>query len=260
MNNNILVSIITPVFNIETFLNETIQSVVNQTYLYWELILIDDCSADSSPDIIRTWASKDQRIKPIFLNENVGAGNARNHGLDKAKGQYLAFLDSDDIWLEDKLRKQLDIFENNLNIECCFTWYTTIDENRNHLKKFITPARISENLLKFNNYILTSTFMCKTKSIEDIRFPSMRRRQDWAYFLEILSRTKYAYALPESTVFYRKIDGSLSANRWKLIKPNFDFFRETLYSGSNLMAFLHFILFLPFYFHNKLFNSKNLKN
>ncbi|UXX80592.1 glycosyltransferase [Reichenbachiella carrageenanivorans] len=260
MNKQALISIITPVYNIDQFLNETIQSVVNQTYINWELFLIDDNSNDKSRSIIKSWASKDKRIKPIYLDENVGAGRARNYGLDQVKGEYLAFLDSDDVWVKDKLTKQVNFLINHPKVSFSFTWYTTINEHGIPLKLFLTPSKIGRPLLKFNNYILTSSIMCKTSVVKNIRFPRMRRRQDWAYFLDVLKKTKYAYSLPESTVLYRKTKGSLSANRWKLIRPNYDFFRETIYSSNRILAVIHFLFFLPFYFHNKLFNSKNLKN
>ena len=103
-----LVSIITPVHNSERFLQQTIDSVLAQTYKEWEHILVDDCSTDGSADLIRAYTSTDARIRYIRLNENSGAGIARNKAIEQAKGDYIAFLDSDDTWYPKKLERQLE--------------------------------------------------------------------------------------------------------------------------------------------------------
>ena len=102
MNDN-LVSIITPVYNVEKFIGETIESVINQTYTEWEMILVDDCSTDKSAEIIKSFCKRDSRLKYHKLEINSGAAVARNTALDMAKGRYIAFLDSDDLWEKDKL-------------------------------------------------------------------------------------------------------------------------------------------------------------
>lgn len=254
-----LVSIITPVYNSQNVLEDTINSVLGQSYNNWELILVDDCSEDESVPIIERYAKRDVRIKPIYLNKNEGAGFARNIGLENATGHYIAFLDADDIWLENKLKDQLTYFENHRGAKFQFSWYDTIDEKNEVINTFKTPDRISFNLLKYNNYILTSTVMCHAEILQNIRFPGIRRRQDWSLFLDILKAEEYAYSLPKVTVQYRKMPNTLSANRWKLIKPNFDFFKNYLYRGNSFKAVFHFILFLPFYFHNKTFNKTNIR-
>ncbi|GAE35809.1 putative N-acetylgalactosaminyl-diphosphoundecaprenol glucuronosyltransferase [Halalkalibacter akibai JCM 9157] len=106
-----LVSIVTPVFNAERFVTETIESVLSQTYSNWELILVDDCSSDRSKEIIQSFQEKDQRIKYVCLETNMGAAVARNTGINKAIGKYLAFLDSDDMWHPDKLEKQVALWK-----------------------------------------------------------------------------------------------------------------------------------------------------
>jgi len=253
-----LVSIVTPVYNIAELLEETIDSVLAQSYRNWELLLIDDKSTDHSADIIREYETEDSRIKGFYLPENRGAGYSRNIGLDNANGEYIAFLDSDDIWVPKKLEVQMSFFQSNPSVEFYCSWYSVIDSNEHAICFFSTPGKISFNLLKYNNYILTSTVICSRSFIGGLRFPLMRRRQDWVFFLDLLKKTPYAYALPEILVKYRKTKTSLSSNKWNLIKPNFDFFKSYFYKGNKTRAIFHFIIFLPFYFHNKIFNKKRM--
>ena len=117
-----LVSIIIPVYNAEDFLTETIESVQAQTYEYWELLLVDDCSSDSSGQIIEKKAKEDDRIKYIKLEKNSGAAVTRNIGLSEASGRYVAFLDSDDIWKPEKLERQMDFLAEK-KVAFCFTSY-----------------------------------------------------------------------------------------------------------------------------------------
>ena len=187
-----LVSIITPVYNIQDYLESTIKSVVDQTYQNWEFILIDDKSGDSSGNIIRDWEIKDKRIKGVFLNENVGAGIARNKGIENSCGEFIAFLDSDDIWCSNKLNIQVKFLLENQEIDFIYSWYTLIDLYGNTTSSYITPRKISYNLLKYNNYILTSSVMYRKNRLNKIYFPDMRKRQDWVFFLQLLLITRYA--------------------------------------------------------------------
>lgn len=254
-----LVSIITPVFNSMHVLEETIQTVRDQTYQNWELLLIDDCSKDSSIQIIEKYKAIDKRVKGIYLHENKGAGHARNVGLDHVNGDYTAFLDSDDLWIPTKLEEQIKYFHENPNRHFLYTWYSIIDSDGYTGMYYSTPPKINFNLLKFNNYILTSTVICSNKIIEYVRFPSMRRRQDWVFFLDLLQKVEYAWSIPIVLAKYRKMPKTLSSNKLKLIKPNFDMFRHFLHKGSVIKATLHFILFLPFYTHSKIYYRRKTK-
>lgn len=106
-----LVSIITPMYNSEKYIGITIESALNQTYKDWEMIIVDDCSSDNSPKIVKEYAKNDERIKYIKTESNKGVSNARNIALKMANGQFISFLDSDDIWNEDKLKKQVDFMK-----------------------------------------------------------------------------------------------------------------------------------------------------
>ena len=135
-----LVSIITPVYNAEKYLEETILSVINQSYKNWELLLIDDCSTDKSYEIIQEYLKIDKRIKYLKNERNSGPAITRNRGLENSKGEYIAFLDSDDFWKEDKLKNQINFMKEN-NIFMC---HGIINDGRkgNMLKKIITEQEL----------------------------------------------------------------------------------------------------------------------
>ena len=126
MNN--LVSIITPSYNSSRFIEDCVKSILSQTYANWELLIVDDCSVDNSKDIISAFSNIDERIKPIFLENNVGASEARNVAIRKAKGRYIAFLDSDDLWDSHKLEKQLSYMIEN-DIAFSYSTYQFISED-----------------------------------------------------------------------------------------------------------------------------------
>lgn len=254
-----LVSIITPVYNSEEFLKETIESVLRQSYENWELILVDDCSTDSSRKIISDYANKDRRIKPVFLKKNSGAGFSRNSGIDNAKGDLIAFLDSDDLWHQDKLKEQLH-FMKIKNVNMVYTWYYNVNEKGQKISYSKTPKQISFILLMFNNYILTSSLIFKKSILNDIRFSEIRKRQDWVFFLDILKSGVKAYSLDKCLVYYRKSNTSLSANKFRLIKSNLSVIANYFYNGNHLKSSMHFMIFLLFYFHNKTLYKKLILN
>ena len=119
------VSVITPMYNCEKFISETIESVLNQTYTNWEMIIIDDCSTDKSKQIVKQYIERDKRIRLIALNENSGAAVARNKGIEVSSGRFIAFLDGDDLWEPNKLEKQIQ-FMTEKNIGFSFTSYEVI--------------------------------------------------------------------------------------------------------------------------------------
>ena len=133
-----LVSVIMPTYNCGKFIEETIKSVANQTYKNWELIIVDDCSKDNTEEIVNRYIERDSRIKYHRLETNQGAAVARTKAMKMARGSYMAFLDSDDLWKNDKLEKQINFMEeNSYNFTC--TAYEQIDENNNLLNKIIRP-------------------------------------------------------------------------------------------------------------------------
>ena len=211
---NDIISIITPVYNASDFLEETINSVLNQTYDNWEMILVDDCSTDNSREIIKKLSQMDDRIIPVFSERNEGVAKSRNKGILKAKGRYIAFLDSDDIWKENKLKLQIEFMKKN-NIAFSFTGYDFIDENGVEFRKMVDlPSKVNYNkLLKYNS-IGCLTVMIDKEVVGDIEMPSIKH-EDFMTWLSILKKGIDAYGINENLASYRKRTGSVSENKIK---------------------------------------------
>ena len=145
---NKLVSIITPSYGSERFISDTVNSVLVQTYQDWEMIIVDDVSPDNSNEIIEEYIKKDNRIKLIKLEKNSGPAIARNRAIKEAKGRYIAFLDADDLWIPEKLEKQI-VFMSENNLDLTYSSYKLIDEDNNSLGKFMTKKNISYEIVSF---------------------------------------------------------------------------------------------------------------
>ncbi|MBD0831205.1 glycosyltransferase family 2 protein [Aestuariibaculum sediminum] len=252
-----MVSIITPVFNCEKYLPECINSVINQTFVDWELILIDDCSTDSSRDIIEEYALKDSRIKTYFFNENVGAGIARNKGIDIAKRRFIAFLDSDDYWHDQKLELQLNFMLKN-EYPFSYTRYYQLDKVNNPTKIINSPGSVNHLQLMFNNYIKTLTAIYDSNIVGKVFMPDYRKRQDWGLWFNILNKTKKAYCLKHPLAYYRTSnEESLSKNKLDLLKQNYLFYRRFL-NKNVIVSFVLMVMFLAVHLSFKKFGYRNI--
>jgi teichuronic acid biosynthesis glycosyltransferase TuaG len=225
-NENPLVSIITPVYNAEKFIIETIRSVQNQTYPHWEMILVDDCSSDNSINMIEEEAEKDSRIKLYQLSTNSGAAIARNTAIEMSQGKYIAFLDSDDLWLPHKLETQVKFMEEQ---DLAFTYasYRLMKENGELTPKVIkVPSQINyEGLLK-NTIIGCLTVMINKEKVWPIQMQNIRTRQDFVLWLDILKRGIVAHGIQDELALYRKVEGSISSNKLKTAKRNWEVYRK----------------------------------
>jgi teichuronic acid biosynthesis glycosyltransferase TuaG len=217
-----LVSIVTPVYKAARYIEETIRSVQAQTYKDWELLLIDDCSPDNSGEIIERLAQADARIRYHRLEQNSGAAVARNTAIGMARGEYLAFLDSDDLWEPEKLSRQTRFMQEK---GCAFS-YTRIrmtDAEGNTLKDDIhVPEKISYQGLLRQTVIATSTVMLNRTKLTDFRMPLRRGGQDYATWLQILRETGYAYGLNETLTVYRTSSYSLSSNKLDSVRQVYE--------------------------------------
>lgn len=221
-----LVSILTPSFNSRKFISDTIQSVQNQTYENWEMIIIDDCSTDETVSIIEKFVMNDSRIVFFQLEKNSGAGIAREMALSKAKGDYIAFLDADDLWKSSKLEKQIQFLKEN-KLPFTFSFYDCIDESGNPLNRRVeAPKNLSYCQLFFCNYVGNLTGIYSVDYFGKIAISSTRKRQDWIVWLTILQQIKNAKPVPESLAYYRIRDNSLSASKFDLLKHNFAVYKN----------------------------------
>lgn len=224
MNN--LVSIVVPIYNCEAFIAETIESVLNQTYKNWELILVDDASTDGSANIIRQYLSKDARIFYYKLEKNSGPAVATNRAIEKAKGSYIAFLDSDDLWHKEKLEKQLHFMDvNNIVFSC--TSYEQITENGDRVGKIIKSIpKADYRRILLDNPVGTLAVMYNASLTGKIYGPDIRKRNDYALWLKMLKKIDYIYGMPEVLAFYRIRKNSLSRNKLVLVKYHWKVYRE----------------------------------
>ena len=224
--NEPLVSIITPVYNAERFLSDTIKSVQNQTYKNWEILLIDDCSKDNSAQIIKEFQKYDNRTKYIKLKKNSGASVSRNEGIRNAKGRFIAFVDSDDIWKPEKLEIQIKYMLKE-NLGFTFTSYRYMKENGELTNKIAkAPSKINYNGLLKNTIIGCSTVVIDREIVDYFEMPLVRRGQDTATWLQILRKEKYAYGIEQDLVNYRLVGESLSSNKIKALKRTWNTYRN----------------------------------
>lgn len=214
-----LVSVITPVYNAEKVIAKTLESVFNQTYKNIEIVLVDDCSSDNSQQVINEYRAKHPEIVYFKQPKNQGAGAARNKALELARGQYVAFLDADDLWYPEKTEKQV-VLLNKKNGAFSFTAIEMIDGEGNVVKKKRkVKEQINYNFLLKNTMIATSTVLIDRKILGDFRMPLRRGGQDYATWLMLLRNGTIAYGINEALEQYRVGNKkSLAGKKGKSIK------------------------------------------
>ncbi|MGK0270219.1 MAG: teichuronic acid biosynthesis glycosyltransferase TuaG [Cocleimonas sp.] len=224
-----LVSIITPSFNSEKIIKETYNHVLNQSYNCWEWIVTDDGSSDKTLDILKSLAKGDHRISVFQNNKNSGAAVSRNNSITKAKGDFIAFIDSDDLWLPDKLEKQIT-FMLKYDIDFSFTAYELINENGDSIGKkvdtHLTGPVSYGDMLRKKAALGCSTVMLRCSAFDDISMPLIRTGQDYGLWLKLLKTGALAYPIPEVLTQYRILPNSISRNKFKKSKRQWQIYRE----------------------------------
>lgn len=240
-----LVSVIMPTFNASRFLADSIDSILTQTYSNLELLITDDHSSDGTPGILKEYAAKDPRVKVEILVENTGPGVARNKSIERAQGRYIAFCNSDDRWFPEKLEKQILHMEEH-DSALCGSSYLICDENNQVRGVNISPDYLTLGMEKHDNKIGCLTAIYDVKRLgRKFYMPSIRKRQDWALFLDILKECHECYCLTEPLAYYRQRKNSVSSNKFALIKYNVNVY-ETVFGYSKLKAYCYFLFyFLP---------------
>ena len=224
-----LVSIIMPTYNCGAFIGETIATVQAQTHSRWELLVVDDCSTDDTAEVVATLAENDPRIHYVRLETNSGAAMARNRAMELAQGRYMAFLDSDDLWHPDKLRRQID-FMTSRGVAMSCTAYAQIDEQGAPTGKTVrSPARTSYNRLLLDCPVGNSTVMYDVARLGKFEVPNIRKRNDDALWLRMLRTERYIWGMPVVLMRYRLRSGSVSANKWSLVKYHWTLYRDIEY-------------------------------
>lgn len=223
-----LVSIITASYNSEVEILITYKSIKRQSYNNWEWLVTDDCSSDNTLDVLTEIAIKDKRVK-VFKNKvNSGAAVSRNNSLKHATGEFIAFIDSDDLWKQDKLEKQIAFMESNIDFS--FTAYELIDDQGKILGRTVDARHAGafnyEDMLRKKATLGCSTVMLRRSAFEDISMPLLRTGQDYATWLKLLKTGKKAYLLNETLTQYRIMPNSISRNKLKKAKRQWQIYRE----------------------------------
>ena len=213
-----LVSVIMPIYNAEKCLIETLNSIFSQDYKNIEIILVDDCSKDNSAKMITDFQKGHPEIVYYLQEKNMGAGAARNKALELSKGQYVAFLDSDDIWMPNKISRQIELMKVK-NSPFSYTAIEMMDENSETIKgKRNIRETCDYKYLLHNTIIATSSVVIDRTVLGDFRMPLRRGGQDYATWLMLLRDGAVACGINEALVRYRVASGSLSSNKFKSIK------------------------------------------
>ncbi len=227
-----LISIIMPTYNCGRFIRESIDSVFAQSYTNWELLIVDDCSTDNTAEMVANF--NDPRIHYLRNEQNLGAALTRNKALREAKGRYVAFLDSDDLWLPEKLEKQINFMEQN---GYAFTYheYTEIDEASKPLGVYVSGKRFIGQLGMMSCcWPGCLTVMYDTKTIGLIQIPDIKKNNDSAMWLQIIKKAD-CFLLPENLALYRRRTGSITPSSiWKKIGWHYILFRHG--AGMNPIA------------------------
>lgn len=237
-----LISIITPVYNAEKFLEQTLQSIHSQTYKNFEaLLILDKNSTDESSAIIDRWAAKDARFRVLRNLPQGGVSFNRNHGISLATGDFICFLDSDDLWESQKLTLQLKfMIENNLNFSCA--GFNKISEDGLPLPIIITPpAKFDYTQLLKNNQIGCLTVMLSKKLAQTVQFQDVMH-EDMVYWIQLLHKTQFAFGIPQVLASYRVVHGSRSSNKFIAAKARWHILRhiEKLTFFKSSFFFMHY--------------------
>lgn len=219
-----LVSIIMPAYNSRNTISESIQSVIGQTFTNWELLIIDDCSLKSMKDIAESF--HDERIRYIRFLKNRGVAAARNTGIAQAKGRYIAFLDSDDLWLPEKLEKQIQFMEKHY-YAFTYTWYRQfVTDPTQPIRLVKTKVSVDYRSLLYGNDIGCLTVMIDRLQVPHIEMPG-RHHEGYITWLNILKEGIKAYSLPQDLARYRMSKKSLSGNKKKSLIWTWKVYRES---------------------------------
>lgn len=241
MENKNLVSVIVPVFNAENYISKTLESVLSQTYQNLEIIIVDDYSNDSTIQKISKF--KDSRIKLIQLDTNQGVSNARNVGILNSTGDYIAFIDSDDIWYNDKIEKQIKFLKEK-KANFCYTAYELIDEQNNIKKSKINiPEFVTYNDLLKTNVIACSSVLINKSLLNNVSFLNVKH-EDYVLWLTLIKQANRFFGLNEVLLSYRKRKGSISSNKFKSAQWVWNIYRniEQLNLFKSVYCFVNYTI------------------
>ena len=230
-----------PSYNSESFIEDSIKSILSQSYNCWELLITDDCSTDGTVDIINSFSIRDPRIK-LFVNDvNSGSGASRNNSIKNSKGKYIAFLDSDDLWRDNKLSEQIRFMEDN-DYFLTYTAYQKFDSKGK--RGVIFPKEtVTYNQLLYSNVIGCLTAVYNSEALGKVYMPDIRRKQDFGLWLNILKKIPKAYCLNKVLADYRS-DSGVTSNKFKVLHQQWFFYRDVakLSKSKSCYFFISYIV------------------
>ena len=210
------VSIVMPAYNCEAFVEDSIRSIIDQTFDDWGLIVINDGSTDKTAEIISRLAASDPRINFIENESNMGVSYTRNRAISLADGEWIAFLDSDDLWREDKLEKQLALLSTHQDAVISYTASAFITEDGTPYEYVMkAPTIVDYKMLMSKNLLSCSSVIVKTSVMKQIKMPSDKMHEDYYTWLRILGDNQVAYGVNEPLLIYRLRKNSKSSSRIK---------------------------------------------
>ena len=241
---NPLVSIVMPAYNAAWSISRSIDSVLTQSYSEFELLIVDDCSKDNTLEIVRQYAQRDSRIRVIVCGENRGVAAVRNEGIAQAKGTYIALLDSDDVWLPDKLQRQMQLLKDT-GAEIAYCSYDFIDEkDAPVLKPFLVPESTNYRKMLYSSVISCSTAVVEAKLMKQHPFRSQWYHEDYVLWMELLKIPVKAVGVQEVLAHYRQVEGSRSNHKGNAAIERWKIYRKALGMNvfSSAVAFIGYAL------------------
>lgn len=219
-----LVSIVTPAYNVEKYIEKTINSVLNQTYKNWEMIIVEDCSKDNTFKLIQNLSKIDGRIKVYQNDNNRGVSFTRNKAINIAQGKYIAFLDADDLWDKKKLEKQINFMEKE-KILLSYTGYRKINSNGSIRGDIKVPLKLDYDELLKNCMISCITGVYNQKQLGKYYFKNIKA-EDYIYWLKMIKSIDFAWGIQESLASYRVLENSRSSNKVDIVKHHWKIYYE----------------------------------
>ena len=238
-----LVSIIIPYYKKKKFFKKTFTSAINQSYKNIEIIIIYDDNSKSELKFIKKIVKNKKNTKVLINSRNIGAGLSRNRGIKKSKGEYLAFLDADDLWKKNKLQKQIR-FMNSNKIDASYTGYQIMDEKNNIFGSRISKKKISYNNLIYSCDIGLSTVVIRKQKLINLNcyFPSLKTKEDYLLWLKLSKKGIIFYGISNSLSYWKKTTNSLSSNVLQKMSDGFKVYFIYLNFGFFKSLFHLFIL------------------
>ena len=248
-----------PAYNAEKTIEFAISSVLAQTHKDWELIVIDDGSTDKTVAILSELAATDSRIRFLQNENNKGVSYTRNRAVELAEGEWIAFLDSDDMWKPEKLEKQLELSKKHSKMVICYTASSFIDDNGNSYSYILSaPEKLTYKELLHKNLMSCSSVMIRTSVMKKTKMPGDNMHEDFYVWLNVLREHKIAYGINEPLLIYRLCDNSKSSNRFKSAKMLFNTYRAIGYSLFKTVIFVFQYTFYSIQKRRKIYSDKTI--